>query len=59
MSGDQIAALVGLVLALILIGTGGAFRHMPASRRLTYGLIWAGVFVAGAAVAAWLSLSLN
>lgn len=52
MTGDQIVALLGVVMALVLVTRSGAFRRLSGNRRLAYGAIWAVVIGLVAAIAA-------
>ena len=52
MTGDRLVALLGLVMALILVSRSGAFRRLSDQRRLVYGAVWAVVIGLFAAVAA-------
>lgn len=39
--GDMLVALLGLVMALVLVTRSGAYQRLPYGRRLVYGAIWA------------------
>lgn len=52
LGGDMIVALLGLVMALVLVTRSGAYRRLPNGKRLAYGAIWAIVIGVVAAVAA-------
>ena len=52
MSADQIVALIGIVMALALVSSGGVFRNMPWQRKALYGGGWAVIIGLVAAVAA-------
>ncbi len=51
MDGNQIVALLGIVLALFLVSQNSEIQSMPWSRRLKLGAIWAAIFT-GLAIAA-------
>ncbi len=55
MTGDQITALIGLVLALILVGRGGVFRKLGKRRALMFGAVWA--VILGVVAVLWITLS--
>ena len=40
-SGDMLVALLGLVMALVLVTRSGAYQRLPNGRRFVYGAIWA------------------
>ena len=55
MSGDRIVALLGLMMALMIVSNGGAFRKMAPHQRFIYGAIWAIIIGVGAVIAARLA----
>lgn len=52
LDGDKVVALLGLIMALALVSSGGTFRAMAGRKRLLYGAAWAVVFGIVAAAAA-------
>lgn len=52
MTGDQLVALLGVVMALLLVTRSGAFQRLPGNRRLAYGAVWAVVIGLVAGIAA-------
>lgn len=50
--GDTVVALLGLVMALVLVTRSGGYRRLPNSKRMVYGAIWAVAIGLVAALAA-------
>ncbi|HEY6869530.1 MAG TPA: hypothetical protein VI199_07225 [Novosphingobium sp.] len=55
MTGDRLVALLGLVMALVLVSRSGAYRRLSVNRRLAYGTAWAVIIGVAAAIAARLA----
>ena len=45
MSGDKLIAVVGIVMALILVGANGRLRAMPLRRQALMALGWIAIIV--------------
>lgn len=52
LDGDRIVALLGVVMAMILVSRSVRLRAMPTRRRLILGAAWAVIFGVVAALAA-------
>lgn len=52
--GDTIVAVLGVVLAAVILSRGSALRGMPTRKVLQMGLIWVAIFVAGVFLARFL-----
>jgi amino acid transporter len=52
---DRIAALIGLIMALVLVARNSALRGVRWSARLQMVLIWAVIIVLTALVYTWLA----
>ena len=52
MNGDKIVALLGLVMALMIVSNGSALRKMSPRQRFIYGAIWAIIIGVGTVIAA-------
>jgi len=55
LDGDTIVALLGVVMAMVLVSRSSRLRAMPGRKRLILGAIWAVIFGAVAGIAALLS----
>jgi uncharacterized YccA/Bax inhibitor family protein len=53
--GDTIVALLGVVMAMILVSRSSRLRGMPGRKRLILGAIWAVIFGLVAGISALLS----
>lgn len=51
LDGDKIVALMGLLMALALVSSGGTLRRLAPQKRLAFGLAWIAIFVGIAVVA--------
>ena len=45
MSGDKLIAIIGIVMALILVGANGRLREMPRQRMLLMAAGWIAIIV--------------
>lgn len=44
LDGDRIVALIGVVMAMVLVSRSMRLRGMPARRRMLLGAVWAAIF---------------
>lgn len=51
LEGDTIVALLGIVMALVLVSRSGAMQRLTSRQRLAYALIWAVLIGVLAAIA--------
>jgi hypothetical protein len=52
---DRIVALIGVIMAMVLVSRSVRLRAMPGRQRLLIGLIWAAIFAVVAGLATLLS----
>lgn len=55
LDGDTIVALLGVVMAMVLVSRSARLRAMPRRKRLILGAIWAVIFGVVAGIASLLS----
>lgn len=55
MSGDKVAGIIGVLMALAIVTNGGTYRNMPVRKRALFGVIWAIIIGVVAVLAARLS----
>lgn len=55
LNGDTIVALLGVVMAMVLVSRSSRLRALPGRKRLILGAIWAVIFGVVAAMAGLLS----
>ena len=54
-TGSTIVALIGVLLALVLVLRGSSLRQMPRDRRVVMAGAWAAIIVGLAVAIGWLS----
>jgi len=55
LDGDTVAALIGVVMAMVLVSRNTRLRAMPGHSKLMLGAVWAVIFGLVAGIAALLS----